>query len=356
MAAYKRISPQPVVEGGTGATTLTGVLIGNGTSAITASTVTQHDVLVGAASNAITSVAPSATSGVPLISQGASSDPAFGTAVVAGGGTGATTLTAHGVLLGEGTSAIVATAVGTNGQILVGASAADPGWVTPTAGTGLSVTANSTTHSYALSTPVTVSNGGTGDTSLTAYAVLCGGTTSTGAIQSVASVGSSGNVLTSNGAGALPTFQAAGTGLSSVSITLTNAQVKALHATPIQVVAAPGSGKLLLPFMFQVQLNYGGNNAFTNTGNGRMSLFYNNTSGPLGAIDIPAPFVTQTASQIFFAAGESISNNLGASFAASSTFTNQALVISQDSATEFAGNAANDNTIDLTVWYMTVTP
>lgn len=56
-------------------------------------------------------------------------------------------------------------------------------------------------------TAITVANGGTGDTSLTAYAVLTGGTTSTAPIQSIASVGTSGQVLTSNGAGALPTFQ-----------------------------------------------------------------------------------------------------------------------------------------------------
>jgi hypothetical protein len=60
-------------------------------------------------------------------------------------------------------------------------------------------------------TAITVANGGTGDTSLTAYAVLTGGTTSTGPVQSIASVGTSGQVLTSNGAGALPTFQTAGT-------------------------------------------------------------------------------------------------------------------------------------------------
>jgi hypothetical protein len=52
-----------------------------------------------------------------------------------------------------------------------------------------------------------VANGGTGASSQTAYAVLAGGTTSTGAYQSVASVGTSGQVLMSNGAGALPTFQ-----------------------------------------------------------------------------------------------------------------------------------------------------
>lgn len=92
----------------------------------------QYNLIVGTGS-AYTNIAPSATSGVPLISQGAASNPAYGTAVVAGGGTGV------------------------------------------------------------------VSN--------TAYAVLCGGTTSTGPIQSVASVGSAGQILTSNGIGALPTFQ-----------------------------------------------------------------------------------------------------------------------------------------------------
>jgi len=113
-------------------TTITGVLSGNGT-AISGSAITQHDVLVGGASNAITSVAPSATSGVPLISQGASSDPAFGTAVVAGGGTGATTLTNHGVLIGQGTSAIVATATGSAGQVLQsGGASANPSYSTAT--------------------------------------------------------------------------------------------------------------------------------------------------------------------------------------------------------------------------------
>ena len=59
-----------------------------------------------------------------------------------------------------------------------------------------------------------VAGGGTGLTSTTAYAVLCGGTTSTGALQSIASVGTSGQVLTSNGAGALPTFQNISGGVS----------------------------------------------------------------------------------------------------------------------------------------------
>jgi len=64
-------------------------------------------------------------------------------------------------------------------------------------------------------TSLSVAQGGTGATSQTAYAVLAGGTTSTGAYQSIASVGTSGQVLTSNGAGALPTFQAAGGGFAT---------------------------------------------------------------------------------------------------------------------------------------------
>lgn len=57
-----------------------------------------------------------------------------------------------------------------------------------------------------LTTALSVPQGGTGAATATAYSVQCGGTTSTAAHQSVASVGTSGQVLTSNGAAALPTF------------------------------------------------------------------------------------------------------------------------------------------------------
>lgn len=77
-------------------------------------------------------------------------------------------------------------------------------------------------------TDVVVADGGTGRSTATAYGVLCGGTTATGAHQSIASVGTAGQVLTSNGAAALPTFQAAGGGgggkvLQVVQGTLTTA-------------------------------------------------------------------------------------------------------------------------------------
>ncbi len=72
-----------------------------------------------------------------------------------------------------------------------------------------------------LSTPLTVAQGGTGLASATPYAVVIGGTTSTAPFQSIASVGTSGQVLTSNGAGVKPTFQSAGSGTDWVSYTPT---------------------------------------------------------------------------------------------------------------------------------------
>jgi hypothetical protein len=90
----------PVGSGGTGAVTLTGVVKGTGTSALTAGTV-------------------SLTTEVS------------GTLPVGSGGTGATTLTANAVLLGNGTSAVQAVAPGTAGNLLTSngttwASAAAP--------------------------------------------------------------------------------------------------------------------------------------------------------------------------------------------------------------------------------------
>lgn len=93
---------------------------------------------------------------------------------VADGGTGVSTLT--GIVKGNGTSAFSAATQGTD-------------YYAPSG------------------TDVAVADGGTGRSSHTAYAVICGGTTTTGAQQSIASVGTSGQVLMSNGAGALPTFQ-----------------------------------------------------------------------------------------------------------------------------------------------------
>lgn len=72
-----------------------------------------------------------------------------------------------------------------------------------------------TADSLVLTTDLAVDHGGSGRSASTEYAVICGGTTTTGAHQSIASVGTSGQILTSNGPAALPTFQNASSGISS---------------------------------------------------------------------------------------------------------------------------------------------
>lgn len=66
-----------------------------------------------------------ATDGTPVSAQPSFSNIS-GTATVAQGGTGAVSFTAHGILLGEGTSAVAVTSAMTDGQLLVGQTGADP--------------------------------------------------------------------------------------------------------------------------------------------------------------------------------------------------------------------------------------
>jgi len=93
---------------------------------------TQYSAITGGVSNTLNNVAPSATSGVALISQGVASQPIFGTVVAAGGGTGRTTLTVNSVLCGNATSTIGMTNAATDGQLLIGKTAAIPAFATVT--------------------------------------------------------------------------------------------------------------------------------------------------------------------------------------------------------------------------------
>lgn len=84
---------------------------------------------------------------------------------VANGGTGAATLLIHGVLVGEGTSAVTALAVGTTGQLLVGTSSADPAFASSASGDFTFTTATAST-----TRTLTVSN--TDNTSATSHALM----------------------------------------------------------------------------------------------------------------------------------------------------------------------------------------
>lgn len=100
----------------------TGISITNGHGSITISatggtgTVASVDVS-GGTTGLTTSGGPITTSGTITIA---------GTLIVANGGTGHTSFTSHGVLLGNGSSGLNVTAAMTDGQLLVGQTSADP--------------------------------------------------------------------------------------------------------------------------------------------------------------------------------------------------------------------------------------
>jgi hypothetical protein len=115
-------------------------IVGNTGTSFTGTAVTQYNVITGAATTStLNNVAPSATTGVPLISQGNAAQPIFGTALVAGGGTAATTFNTNGVVISNttATGALAALSL-TSGQVVIGGTTT-PAAATLTAGTGVSI-------------------------------------------------------------------------------------------------------------------------------------------------------------------------------------------------------------------------
>ena len=134
----------------------TGITITNGSGAITIDadnngTVTSVDVS-GGTTGLTTSGGPITTSGTITLA---------GTLIVANGGTGATSLTDGGILLGSGVGAITATAQPTDGQLLVGTTGADPVLASLTGGTGITITNGAGSISIAADNNGTVTSVGT---------------------------------------------------------------------------------------------------------------------------------------------------------------------------------------------------
>lgn len=196
-----------VANYGTGATTFTdhGVLVGSGTSPITPLAVGTNGQLLVGSTGADPVFADLTSSGSTItVTGGAGTLNIDVTAplTVANGGTGLTTITDHGILLGSGTGAITPLGAATNGQIPIGSTGADPVLAVPTNGTNITWTTGAGTLQADLTATVAVSLGGTGATTLTDHGVLVG--SGTGAITPLA-VGTTGQLLVGS-TGADPAF------------------------------------------------------------------------------------------------------------------------------------------------------
>ena len=119
------VSDGTVTNNGNGVITLTTGGGGGG-----AGTVTSVEV-AGGTTGLSTSGGPITTSGTITLT---------GTLNVANGGTGATSLTDGGILLGSGTGVVTVTSQPTNGQLLIGSTGADPVLATLTDGAGILIT------------------------------------------------------------------------------------------------------------------------------------------------------------------------------------------------------------------------
>lgn len=160
--------PVPVIQGGTGLATITdhGIMLGSGTTAITPLGVATDGQIPIGSSGAdpvlaaitpgdgidVTNAAGAITIAVDLKANGGlvidttelavdlGASAITGTLAVGDGGSGATTLTDHGVLLGSGTDPITALGVMTNGQLVIGSTGADPVLAALTEGEAIDVT------------------------------------------------------------------------------------------------------------------------------------------------------------------------------------------------------------------------
>ena len=132
-----------------------------------------------------------------------------GTLGVSKGGTGATSLTNHGVVLGQGTSAVAVTAVGATGTVLHGNTGADPSF------SAVSLTAD-------VSGTLPVANGGTGQTSYTDGQLLIGNSTGNTLTKATLTAGS--NVTITNGNGSITIASTGGGGGSGANTSNSIAQ------------------------------------------------------------------------------------------------------------------------------------
>ena len=128
--------------------------------------------------------------------------------------------------------------------------------------------------------------------------------------------------------------------------TLTNAQIKALRATPVTLVAAPGAGLMVIPHWLMLALDYG-TNVFTETAD-NLDLRYVGVASPvLGTVESTG-FIDQSAdtTTVLRIASDKI--------VAAASAANKGVELFNNGDGEIGGNAAADSTIKWRFCYSVV--
>jgi len=135
--------------------------------------------------------------------------------------------------------------------------------------------------------------------------------------------------------------------MNYATVSMTATQVKALATTPIELVAAPGAGKMIKFMGASLKLVYGGTNVFTESGD-NLGIKYTNAAGVQVSNTIESTgFIDQAAST--YTNAEPATDAIVAASAAE----NAALVLDNLN-NNIAGNAADDNTLEVSVAYRVV--
>ncbi len=309
----------------------------------------------------------------------------FNGAVVAAGtnpvrtdGTGANTYALE-VQTSQAIAAADATKIGLSNFDSSSFAVAATGFVTlTTTGAGKTITGDSggalspTANNWNLLGNGSITTAGSGSTlttqltGLTNHAVLVGAGTTT--ITKVGPTATAGQILQSAGSSADPVFSTAtypstagtsgnllisnGTNFVSTAPTivtvsgqLTSAQIKALHGTPIQILAAPGAANFIRVIAASASFNYGGSNVFVAGAAQTINLYFGTTTSIINIV--PNAMIVGAASTLVYNEDMSVTVQT-----ARASFENLALNWYNPIATEITGNAANNNFINYTVTYI----